>query len=64
MLLHFVDTIMHPPPAPYAHTQSAVGVLKGNPGLLSTPELSFFKDYIESFGGTVPVSMHTTCWCV
>jgi len=32
----------------------AVKQLQEDPGLIHTPELKFFKDYIESLGGTVP----------
>jgi hypothetical protein len=32
----------------------SVDVLKANPELLHTPELSFFKDYLQSFGAKLP----------
>ena len=34
--------------------RTAVNVLKANPELLHTPELSFFKEYLQSFGAKIP----------
>jgi hypothetical protein len=34
--------------------RTSVDVLKANPELLHTPELSFFKDYLQSFGAKIP----------
>ena len=34
--------------------KNAVGVLKANPELLHTPELTFFKDYLQSLGAKIP----------
>lgn len=31
-----------------------VSILKQNPVLLHTPQLAFFKEYVESLGATVP----------
>jgi len=31
-----------------------VSILKQNPTLLHTPQLSFFKHYVESLGATIP----------
>jgi hypothetical protein len=34
--------------------RTSVNVLKANPELLHTPELSFFKEYLQSFGAKIP----------
>jgi suppressor of tumorigenicity protein 13 len=34
--------------------KTSVDVLKANPELLHTPELSFFKEYLQSFGAKIP----------
>ena len=32
----------------------AVGILKNNPTFLHKKELAFFRDYLQSFGATIP----------
>lgn len=42
------------PPEARAQLKQFLTVLKASPQLLHSPELSFFKEFIESFGGVIP----------
>jgi suppressor of tumorigenicity protein 13 len=42
------------PPQHVSQLKVFTDLLKADPSLLHSPELSFFKDYIESLGGKVP----------
>ena len=39
---------------PPSQNQQAVGILKNNPAFLHKKELGFFRDYLHSFGATIP----------
>lgn len=34
--------------------QLFLGAVKNNPAIFYLPELKFFKDFVESYGGTIP----------
>ncbi|CDS41246.1 mitochondrial import receptor subunit tom34 [Echinococcus multilocularis] len=42
------------PPQLLRDAERFVGILKGDPGLLHTPELKFLKEYLEGLGATIP----------
>lgn len=39
-----------------AQAEKFISLLRANPALLHTPDFKFVKDFIESFGGTVPAA--------
>lgn len=44
------------PPESLAQLKTFLSLVKKSPQILNSPQLSFFKEFIESYGGVVPPS--------